>query len=149
MGYSLNSCPSTSCPQQSPQSRCCCSRTPSLQDRKAAAASCAPHTSTGHWDHPHHTRQLHSCRLKHVHGCTEESQAPQADQPAMAGIQVGEMKRSSIARDAMGGGLHLPGSADTQPAPEEPPLDHLTELTSGGAGSKWHWDHFSAMYKSQ
>lgn len=53
-------------------------------------------------------------------------------------VQVGKMKPSSIERDAMGVDLHLPGSADAQPAPERPPL-------SGGAGSKWHWDHFSAM----
>lgn len=62
VGHPLNSCPSTSCPQQSPRIRCCWSRTPSLHGRKAAA-SCSllcPHTPPleGHWDHPHHRKQL-------------------------------------------------------------------------------------------
>lgn len=40
VGHSLSSCPSTSCPQHSPQSKCCWSRTPSLH-RSKAAASCS------------------------------------------------------------------------------------------------------------
>lgn len=99
-----------------------------------------PHTSTG-WATGTIPTTESSCspgRLKHVHGCTKELRAPQGDQPAMAGSPSG---KDEIIIHCNG----CYGSADAQPAPERPPLDHPTEHASGGAGSKWHWDHFSAM----
>lgn len=93
VAQSLNSCPSTSCPQQSPLGEMLLE-----QDTFPAweKSSCQlqppvpPHTSTGLWEHPQHRKSCSQGRLKHLHGCTKELPAPQADQPAMTARPSGK-----------------------------------------------------------
>lgn len=146
VGHSLSSCPSTSCPQHSPQIRCCWSRTPSLHRRKAApAAACSAPQLPWHWDHPSTGSSCCPGRLKHRHGCTKESRAPQADQPAMAECPSGKDKIIIHWKGCCRSGFAPAWQCRCPACPREASLDHPTQHTRGGAGSKWHWDHCSAM----
>lgn len=107
VGHPLNSCPSTSCPQQTPRIRCCWSRTPSLHGRKAAA-SCSllcPHTPPLDGPLGPSPPQKAAALLAGSSTCMDAQRSYELHRVTnlpWLEVQVGKMKSSSIEMDAMG-----------------------------------------------